>query len=87
MAVRCLASFDNRHSGVVLGAAVLRNREVILDRGNRRVGFVRADCRRMNPAMSILTNNTFLSNTCKRYGRRTSEAENATAVDYSGPMP
>lgn len=63
-AVRCLAAFDNKHNGVVLGAAVLRNREVILDRAHRRVGFVRADCARVQPRASILTNNTFLSDRC-----------------------
>jgi hypothetical protein len=68
--LRCLAVFDNKHNGVVLGAAVLRNREVILDRARRRVGFVRADCARATPAGSILANNTFLSDQCGRPGRR-----------------
>mmetsp|Transcript_6419 Transcript_6419/g.16775 ORF Transcript_6419/g.16775 Transcript_6419/m.16775 type:complete len:147 (+) Transcript_6419:347-787(+) len=86
MTVRCLAAFDNKHNGVVLGAAVLRNREVILDRGNRRVGFVRADCARAQPATSILVNNTFLSDRCGPAGaargrRRLGGASNETLGD------
>lgn len=82
MTVRCLAAFDNKHNGVVLGAAVLRNREVILDRARRRVGFVRTDCAKAQPSTSILANNTFLSDRCGKGHGRGLEAHNET-----GDMP
>jgi len=80
MTVRCLAAFDNKHNGVVLGAAVLRNREVILDRANGRVGFVRTDCARVQPSTSILANNTFLSDRCGQGRGRKLDVSNASAL-------
>ena len=83
--LRCLAVFDNKHNGVVLGAAVLRNREVILDRARRRVGFVRADCALATPARSILANNTFLSDQCGQPRRRRLGEANETLGGGSAP--
>lgn len=86
MAVRCLAAFDNQHNGVVLGAAVLRNHEVILDRANRRVGFVRTDCARAQPATSILANSTFLSDSCGGGGGLRLDARQQAAGGAPGKL-
>jgi hypothetical protein len=86
MSVRCLAAFDNKHNGVVLGAAVLRNREVILDRVRRRVGFVRADCEHVQPATSILVNNTYLSDRCGTSAHRQLGEWNNTRPDAPGEL-
>ena len=42
--VRCLGVFDNEHNGAVIGAANMRNHDVVFDRTRRRVAFVPADC-------------------------------------------
>ena len=46
--VWCLGVFDNEHNGAVIGAANMRNHEVIFDREHRRVAFVPSDCGAMH---------------------------------------
>ena len=46
--VWCLGVFDNEHNGAVIGAANMRNHEVIFDRAHRRVAFVPSDCGAMH---------------------------------------
>mmetsp|Transcript_16952 Transcript_16952/g.50123 ORF Transcript_16952/g.50123 Transcript_16952/m.50123 type:complete len:527 (-) Transcript_16952:84-1664(-) len=42
--VWCLGVFDNEHNGAVIGAANMRNYEVIFDRDRHRVAFYPSDC-------------------------------------------
>ena len=42
--VWCMGVYDNKHNGAVIGAATMRNHEVIFDRKFRRVAFVPSDC-------------------------------------------
>ena len=42
--VWCLGIFDNQHNGAVIGAASVRDYEVLFDNANARVGFVPSNC-------------------------------------------
>ena len=46
--VWCLGVFDNEHNGAVIGAANMRNHEVIFDREHKRLAFVPSDCGAMH---------------------------------------
>ena len=40
----CMGIYNNGRNGAVIGAATMRNHEVIFDRIKRRVAFVPSDC-------------------------------------------
>jgi len=42
--VWCLGIYNNEHNGAVIGAATMRNHEVVFDKGSARVAFVPSDC-------------------------------------------
>ena len=46
--VWCMGVYNNEHNGAVIGAATMRNHEVIFDRAHRRVAFVPSDCQAMH---------------------------------------
>ena len=50
----CANIFNNGHKGVVLGASVLRQREVLFDMGNGTIAFVDAECARLTPRTAAL---------------------------------
>jgi hypothetical protein len=50
----CADIFNNGHKGTVLGASVLRQREVLFDMGNGTIAFVDADCARLTPRTAAL---------------------------------
>ena len=74
----CVAVFDNQKGGTVIGASIMRQREVIFDIGASSITFVDADCDRITPATSHLRDAyTFAS--CPRPTR-----PNATAASGAG---
>ena len=46
--VWCMGLYNNDHNGAVIGAATVRNHEVIFDRVGKRVAFVPSDCAAMH---------------------------------------
>ena len=46
--VWCMGIYDNQHNGAVIGAATMRNHEVIFDKVGARVAFVPSDCTAMH---------------------------------------
>ena len=50
----CVAVFDNQRGGTVIGASIMRQREVIFDIVNSMITFVDADCDKITPATSHL---------------------------------
>ena len=46
--VWCLGIYNNERSGAVIGAATMRNHEVIFDKARARLAFVRRDCGSMH---------------------------------------
>ena len=50
----CANIFNNGHKGVVLGASVLRQREVLFDMGNGTIAFVDAECAKLTPRTAAL---------------------------------
>ena len=52
----CVAIFDNRNGGTVIGASIMRHREVVFDLQRSTISFSDADCTRMTPRASRLRN-------------------------------
>lgn len=50
----CVAVFDNQRQGTVIGASIMRQREVIFDIGANSITFADADCNRLTPETSGL---------------------------------
>ena len=50
----CVAVFDNQRGGTVIGASIMRQREVIFDIAGSTISFVNADCTSITPATSHL---------------------------------
>jgi len=85
--VWCLGVFDNEHNGAVIGAANMRNHEVVFDRAHRHVAFIPSDCEGMhaNRHSSVLTGGYAL-NGCIRSGHSTTTPP-AAVVAKSPPPP
>ena len=50
----CVGIFDNRNGGTVIGASILRHREILFELDASRIAFVDADCATATPATSYL---------------------------------
>ena len=50
----CAAIFDNQRGGTVIGASIMRHREVIFDITANSITFADTDCNRLKPATSLL---------------------------------
>jgi hypothetical protein len=50
----CVAIFDNQRGGTVIGASILRQREVVFDVARSEISFIDADCNTITPASSHL---------------------------------
>ena len=50
----CVAVFDNQRGGTVIGASILRHREVVFDIADSMITFVDANCEAATPAASFL---------------------------------
>ncbi len=48
----CVAIFDNQQDGTVIGASIMRQREVIFELARSTISFVDADCDAISPATS-----------------------------------
>ena len=50
----CAAIFDNQRGGTVIGASIMRHREVVFDIASSSISFVDADCQTTTPAKSLM---------------------------------
>lgn len=50
----CIGIFDNQRGGTVIGAALMRQREVIFDLEQSTISFLEADCTAITPSTSAL---------------------------------
>ena len=50
----CVGIFDNQRAGTVIGASLIRQREVIFDLARGAISFVESDCANISPATSAL---------------------------------
>merc|ERR1712216_642441 len=50
----CVAIFDNHMGGTVIGASIMRHREVVLDVRSSTITFADADCTKMSPRNALL---------------------------------
>ena len=86
----CAAIFDNQDGGTVIGASIMREREVIFDISESTITFVDADCNRITPATSYMRG-AFSFDTCPAKNDSTSMSgahpAPSTPVAPSSPGP
>ena len=82
--------FDNQDGGTVIGASIMREREVIFDISESTITFVDADCNRITPATSYMRG-AFSFDTCPAKNDSTSMSgahpAPSTPVAPSSPGP
>ena len=50
----CVGIFDNQRGGTVIGASLMREREVVFDLARSAISFVESNCATISPATSAL---------------------------------
>ena len=80
----CVGIFDNQRGGTVIGAALMRQREVLFDLEQSTISFLEADCTAITPGTSALAGG-FAFDSC--HDSKRDGADGANASRLAGGRP
>ena len=82
----CVAVFDNQRGGTVIGASIMRQREVVFDIASNMITFVDADCDSITPERSNLKD-AYAFAPCPAAGEANVSARAPLSVDAPPDRP